>query len=88
MSTKDNVKLTKQLSERFKRTVSWNEYKTKINTRNLNNQNPTKFYLDAYFQGVKRFFVFAFNNTDNNANKVGRNSYRKYFKFNQLKCIN
>ena len=30
LSTKDNVNLTKQLNEGFKRPVYWNEYKTKI----------------------------------------------------------
>ena len=30
LSTKDNVKLTKQLNEGFKRLVYWNEYKTKL----------------------------------------------------------
>ena len=29
LSFKDNVNLTKQLNERFKRHVYWNEYKTK-----------------------------------------------------------
>ena len=29
LSTKDNVNLTKQLNEGFKRPVYWNEYKTK-----------------------------------------------------------
>ena len=35
LSTKDNVNLTKQLNEGFKRSVYWNEYKSKIVTRNL-----------------------------------------------------
>ena len=35
LSTKDNVNLTKQLNEGFKRSVYWNEYKSKIETRNL-----------------------------------------------------
>ena len=48
----------------------------------------TKFSLDASFQGVKRLFVLAFNNTtvnvpnnpiNNTANSVERNSHRKYF---------
>ena len=30
LSTKDNVNLTKQLNEGFKRSVYWNEYKSKI----------------------------------------------------------
>ena len=65
LSTKDNVNLTKQLTEGIKRPVYWNEYKTKIESRNLNDQNPTRLYLDASFQGVKRLFVLAFHNTNN-----------------------
>ena len=55
LSTKDNVKLTKQLNKVFKRHVYWNTYKAKIESRNLNDQNLARFYLDASFQGVKRF---------------------------------
>ena len=50
LSTKDNVNLTKQLNEGIKRPVSWNEYKTKIKSKNLDDQNSTRFYLDASFQ--------------------------------------
>ena len=34
LSTKDNVNLKKQLNEGFKRSVYWNEYKSKIETKN------------------------------------------------------
>ena len=33
LSTKDNVNLTKQLNEGFKRPVYWNEYKSKIENK-------------------------------------------------------
>ena len=66
LSTKDNVKLSKQLNEGLKRLAYWNEYETKIESKNLNNGNPTRFYFDASFQGVKRLFVLAFNNTTEN----------------------
>ena len=33
LSAKDNVNLTKQLNEGFKRSVYWNEYKSKIETK-------------------------------------------------------
>ena len=36
LSTRDNVKLTKQLNEGFKRSVYWNEYKSKIETKEAN----------------------------------------------------
>ena len=63
LSAEDNVKLTKQLNEGFKRPTSWNEYKTRIKSKNLDDNNITRFYLDASFQGVKRLFVLAFSNT-------------------------
>ena len=55
--------MIKQLNEGFKRSVYWNEYKSKIETKTADNNNVTRFPLDAYFQGVNRLFVLAFNNT-------------------------
>ena len=63
----------------FNRTVYWNEYQTKIETRNLDNNNFTRFALDASFQGVRRFFVLVFDNPEGGVNKVERNHHRKYF---------
>ena len=88
LSSKDNVKLVKLLEEGFKRPVYWNEYQTKIESRNLDNNNLTRFPLDASFQGVRRLLVLAFNNTtatvpnnpiNNTNNSVLRNSLTKYF---------
>ena len=84
LSTKDNVNLTKQLNEGFKRSVYWYEYKSKIETKGADNNNVTRFSLDASFQGVNRLFVFAFDNTTNNDgtdtnNRVKRNDHKKYF---------
>ena len=50
LSSKDNVKLVKLLQEGFKIPVYWNEYQAKIETRNLDNNNLTRFLLDASFQ--------------------------------------
>ena len=70
LSTKDNVILTKQLNEGFKRSVYWNEYKSKIETKEPDANNLTIFPLDVSFQGLNRLFVLAFDNTNNGANKV------------------
>ena len=78
-STKDNVNLTKQLNERFKRSVYWNEYKSKIETKEEDANNLKRFSLDASFQGVNRLSVLAFNDVNNDANRVQRDSHRKYF---------
>ena len=34
--------------------------------------------LDYSYQGVKRLFVFAYNNVENNANKVDINFFKNY----------
>ena len=52
LSTKDNVNLTKQLNEGFKRSVYWNEYKPKIETKEADDNNLKRFLLHASFQGV------------------------------------
>ena len=75
LSTKDKVNLTKQLNEGLKRSVYWNEYKSKIETKPANGQTFTRFPLDASFQGVNRLFVLVCNGP----NKVERNSHIKYF---------
>ena len=79
LSSKDNAKLVKLLEDGFNRPVYWNEYQTKIETRNLYNNNLTRFPLDASFQGVRRLFVLVFDNTKNCAKKVERNNHTKYF---------
>ena len=84
LSSKDNVKLVKILEEGFKRPVYWNEYQTKIESKNLDNSNFKRFAVDASFQGVRRLFVLAFDNTtDNDSNPINdtvfRNIHRKCF---------
>ena len=62
--------------------------RNKNRNKNLDDNNYTRFPLDGFFQGVKRLFVHAFNNTpvdvpnntvNNTNNRVERNSYIKYF---------
>ena len=79
LSSKDNAKQVTSSEDRFNRLVYWNEYQTKIETRILDNNNLTRFLLNASFQGVRRLFVLASNNTDGGVNKVERNHHRKYF---------
>ena len=52
---------------------------TKIESRNLENNYLTRFPLDASFQGVRRLFVLAFDDTNGGNKKVERNSHRKYY---------
>ena len=91
---KKNLKLTKQLSKGFKRSVFWKEYKSKIQTEEADNNDLKRIQLDSPFQGVNRLYVLAFDNTENGANHVERNSHQKYVlprikitKYNVLKRI-
>ena len=59
LSSEDNAKLVKLVESGFNRPVYRNECQTKIETRNLNNNNLTRFPLDATFQGVEdHMFLF------------------------------
>ena len=79
LSTKDNV--NKTTDEGFKRSVYWNEYQLKIETKTADNDIVTRFPLDASLQGFNILFVLAFDNTENGNKKVERDSHRKYFYF-------
>ena len=79
LSTKDNVNLAKQLNEGFKRSIYWNEYKSKIEIKEADVNNLKTSPLDASFHGVNRLFVIAFDNINNGDNKIERDCHRKYF---------
>ena len=64
LKTEDNAKLSKLLSERFKRSVYWNKYQAILKDH------------AASFQEVNKLFVLAYARGDNVTNE---NSYRKYF---------
>ena len=76
LSIEDNARLSKLLSEGFKRPVYWNKYKVIPNKRHNQNHYIREF-LDASYQGVKRLFILAYNNDD--ADKVTVDSHQRYF---------
>ena len=82
LSAEDNTKLSKLLGEGFKRPVYWNKYKVidnKVVEIAVNNEEKyIRELLDSSWQGVKRLFVLAYNNTAGN-NQVSVDSYKKYF---------
>ena len=71
--------MTKQLNEGFKRSVYWNELKSKIETKEADDNNLIGYPLDSSFQRVNRLFVLNFGNTNNGDNKVERDSHRNTF---------
>ena len=82
LSVEDNAKLSKLLSEGFKRPIYWNEYKVTSNKIvEIAADDEEKYItelLDSSCQGVKRLFVLIYNNTAHD-NQVSFDSYKKYF---------
>ena len=81
LSAEDNTKLSKLLGEGFKRSIYWNKYKVIDNKVEIANANAEKYireFLDSSYQGVKRLFVLAYDNTAGN-NQVSVDSFKKYF---------
>ena len=72
LSIEDTAKLSKLLSEGFKRPVFGNKYKV-IPNKTYNQNNYIRELLDSSYQGVKRLFVLAYDNT------VTADSHRRYF---------
>ena len=74
LKTKSNTKLSKLLTEGFKRSVCWNEYKVILEKRYNANDN-IRILIDPSWQGINRLFVLGYLN--DNTSTV--NSHRKYF---------
>ena len=66
LKTEDNNKLNQLLDSKFKRTVYWNEYKSKIETitQAHNDRNYKRTFLDTSIPGANRLFVMDFNDND------------------------
>ena len=59
LSIEDNHKLSKLLSEGFKRSIYWNKYKV-IPNRPYNTNEGIRELLDSSYQRVKRLFALAY----------------------------
>ena len=75
LKIEDNTKLSKLLSEGFKRSIYWNEYKVTPN-KNYDTDEYIRERLDASIQGVNGLFVFPYMR---GANFSTENSCDKYF---------
>ena len=77
LNTNDNKKLNYLLSKGFKRSVFWNEYKSKIETHTSDANNLKRILLDSSFQGVNRLFVLSYL-YHGGVNAIDINSKTKY----------
>ena len=82
LSAEHNARLAKQLDEGFKRSVYWNKYKVIDNkiveTARAKEKSPIIELLHSSYQGVKRLFVLAYDNTAGD-DQVSFDSFKKYF---------
>ena len=74
LSAEDNAKLSKLLSDGFKRPIYWNKYKVIPNKTYAANWYIREL-LDSSYQGVKRLFVLAYDN----ASGITADSHKRYF---------
>ena len=67
LSAKNNHKLSKRFSKGSKRSVYWNEYKTK--SKNKNARQEYICFLETNFVDVNILFVLLYSNQDDNYKK-------------------
>ena len=77
LNTNDNKKLSDLLSKGFKRSLFWNEYKSKIETHRADANNLKRISLDNSLQGVNRLFGLGYRN-DGTLNAINMDSKTKY----------
>ena len=83
LSIEYNAKLSKLLSEGFKRSIYWNKNQVVsnkiINIAINGREYPLRESLDSNYEGVKRLFVLVYNNSAGNDGQVSVDSLKKYF---------
>ena len=76
LSKEDNKDFTEQQNKGFQRSIYWNEYKTKEQNENGDDDAVKYISLDPSFQGVNRLFIMAYGRA---AGQPDRNSQQKYY---------
>ena len=74
LSINDNIKFLENIKQGFKRTISWNKYRSEITTQPKNNNFD--YLIDPTFRNINRLFVLSIKNGDNDPT---RNSFNKYY---------
>ena len=70
----NDIKFLKNIKQGFKRTISWNKYRSEITTQTKNNNFD--YLIDPTFTNINRLFVLSFKNTNSDPT---RNSFDKYY---------
>ena len=73
-SVNDNIKFLENVLQGFKRTVSWNKYRSEITTQRKSNN--LDYLIDPTFRNIDRLFVLSFKNGNDDPT---RSSLDKYY---------
>ena len=60
LSVHDNINLLENIKLGFKRTISWNKYRSEITTQSKN--NILDYLIDPAFRNINRLFALSFKN--------------------------
>ena len=71
LSMNNNIKLLENLKQRFKKTISWNKYRSEITTKPKNNN--LDYMIEPKFRNINTLFVL------NGDNDPRRYSFVKYY---------
>ena len=84
LSLNDNIRFLENIKQGFKRTISWNKYRSEIVTKqkNSNLDYPT----DPTFRNINRLFLLSFNNGDDDPKKYSFDQY--YMPLVEIKDFN
>ena len=83
LSINDNIKFVENIKQGFKRTISWNKYRSEITTQPKNNLD---YLIDPAFRNINRLFVLSFKNGNNDPT---RDSFEKnYMPLVEIKDFN
>ena len=74
LSVNDNIKFSENIKQGFKRTTSWNKYRSEITTQLKNNN--LDYLVDPTFKNIKRLFVLSLKNGSNDPTRY---SFDKYY---------
>ena len=90
LSINDNTKFLENIKQLFKRTISWNKYRSEITIQPK--KKNLDYLIDPTFRNVNRLFVHSFKNGNYDPT---RNSFNRYYTplveikyFNVLMTIN
>ena len=74
LSTNDNIKFLENIKQGFKRTISWNKYRSEITTQPKNNN--LGYLIDPTIKNINKLILFSFKNGNDDPT---RGSFDKYY---------